>query len=233
MISRQDGQIRTPARPRCFRTLRPGLVPYGEAVALQEFLLDRRRQEEDDVLLLLEHPPVITLGRATAASHLLLPPAELNRRGIEVAEAGRGGDITWHGPGQLVGYPIVDLEPLGRDLHRYLRLLEEVLVRALAVFDIAGERVAGRTGVWVEEAKIASIGIGVRRWVAWHGFALNVSADLAGFADIIPCGLPGVAMTSLERLLGRPVSMLQAQEAVIAAFADVFACRHTGAYDHP
>ncbi|MBE0599520.1 MAG: lipoyl(octanoyl) transferase LipB [Desulfuromonadales bacterium] len=198
---------------------------------MQELLLDRRRQAEEDILILLEHPPVITLGRGATTDHLLLSSAELTRRGIEVTEARRGGDITWHGPGQLVGYPIVDLQVCGRDLHRFLRQLEQLLIRTLAVFGVTGERVAGKTGVWAEGEKIASIGIGVRRWVSWHGFALNVSTDLSGFATIVPCGLPGVAMTSLERQVGRPVPLVQVQEAVIAAFAEVFACRYAGEYE--
>jgi lipoate-protein ligase B len=219
------------AAGRTFRTLRPGRLPYRAAAALQEKLLeDRRREGGEDCLVLLEHPPVVTLGRGADASHLLLPPEELCRRGIELAEAARGGDVTFHGPGQLVGYPIVDLGPLGRDVHRYLRLLEEVLLRTLSVFGLQGERVAGRTGVWVGGEKIASIGIGVRRWVAWHGFALNVGADLSGFAAIVPCGLPGVRMTSIERHLGRPVPLAEVEEQVIGTFAQVFETHHAGEY---
>jgi lipoate-protein ligase B len=217
-----------PVQERRFRTLRPGRLPYGAALALQEDLLDKRRQRGEDTLILLEHPPVITFGRRVADSHLLLSDGELARRGIELARTGRGGDITYHGPGQLVGYPIVDLDPLGRDLHRYLRLLEAMLIDALAAFAVTGETVSGKTGVWVEGAKVASIGVGVRRWVSWHGFALNVGSDLSGFDAIVPCGLQGVAMTSLERLLGRPVPLPEVEERVIDAFAKVFACRHAG-----
>lgn len=217
-----------PAPERLFRTLRPGRLPYFDAVALQEALLERRAQGGGDILLLLEHPPVVTLGRRSRSEHLLWSAAELERRGIAVAEAGRGGDVTYHGPGQLVGYPIVDLTPRGRDLHAYLRALEEVLIGALAAFGLSGERIGGKTGVWVRGAKIASIGVGVRRWIAWHGFALNVAADLSGFAAIVPCGLPGVAMTSLERLLGRPVPVPEVEEEVIRSFARVFAARHAG-----
>jgi lipoate-protein ligase B len=157
--------------------------------------------------------------------------AELDSRGIIVAEAGRGGDVTYHGPGQLVGYPIVDLATRGRDLHAYLRSLEEVLIQTLAAFGLPGERIAGKTGVWVRGEKIASIGVGVRRWIAWHGFALNVSADLSGFAAIVPCGLPGISMTSLERLLGRPVSLPEVEEEVVRSFAQVFAARHAGEFE--
>jgi len=214
-----------------FRTLRPGSLAYRSALALQESLLERRLQEEEDILILLQHPPVVTLGRGASEANLLLPAAELARRGIDLERVGRGGDVTFHGPGQLVGYPIVDLEPLGRDLHRYLRLLEATLIDALAVFGLVGERIAGRTGVWVAGEKIASIGVGVRRWVSWHGFALNVAADLSGFAAIVPCGLPDVRMTSLERLLGRPVPLPQVEEEIIRSFARVFASRHAGDYD--
>lgn len=187
-----------------------------------------------DILILLEHPPVITLGRRSRGENLLLPADECARRGIEIAEAGRGGDVTYHGPGQLVGYPIVDLNPLGRDLHAYLRGLEEVLIDALASFGVAGERMEGKTGVWVGGEKIASIGVGVRRWIAWHGFALNVAADTSGFSVIVPCGLHGVSMTSLERLLGRPVPMGEVEDQVILSFSRIFAARHGGelAGDH-
>ncbi len=200
---------------------------------MQENLLDCRRSGQEDYLILLRHPPLITFGRRAQPEHLLLPAAELTRRGIESASAGRGGDVTYHDPGQLVGYPIIDLERLGRDLHRYLRLLEEVLIRTLSAFGLPGERIVGKTGVWVEGAKIASIGIGVRRWVSWHGFALNIAADVSGFAAIVPCGLHGVRMTSVECLLGKTVSREGVEAAVINAFADVFALQHAGEYEYP
>jgi lipoate-protein ligase B len=213
-----------------FRTLRPGFLTYRSALALQEELLERRLQEEEDILILLQHLPVVTLGRGASEANLLLPAAELGRRGIDLERVGRGGDVTFHGPGQLVGYPIVDLEQLGRDLHRYLRLLEATLIDTLAAFGLVGERIAGRTGVWVAGEKIASIGVGVRRWVSWHGFALNVAADLSGFAAIVPCGLPDIRMTSLERHLGCPVAMAEVEERVIESFAEVFGSSHAGSY---
>jgi len=213
-----------------FRTLRPGLLAYRRALALQETLLERRRQGTEDILILLQHPPVVTLGRGSGEENLLLPTAELTRRGIDLERVGRGGDVTFHGPGQVVGYPIVDLEPLGRDIHRYLRLLEETLIDALAAFGLTAGRIAGRTGVWVAGEKIASIGVGVRRWVSWHGFALNVAADLSGFAAIVPCGLKGVRMTSLERLLGRPIPLPQVEEEIIRSFAKIFVSRNAGEY---
>ena len=213
---------------RRFRTLRPGRLPYREALALQEALLEARPQDDADVLVLLEHPPVITCGRGAKEENLLLPPEELARRGIELARIGRGGDVTYHGPGQLVGYPIVDLGIVDRDLHRYLRQLEEVLIVALATYGVRGERIVGKTGVWVDGEKIASIGVGVRRWVSWHGFALNLGDDLDGFSAIVPCGLPGVRMTSLEHVLARPVSRHEAEERIIHSFATVFDCDYAG-----
>jgi lipoyl(octanoyl) transferase len=216
---------------RHFHTLQAGRVPYQSALGLQERLLAERRSGSGDVLLLLEHPPVITLGRGARREHLLLDAEELARRGIELADISRGGDVTWHGPGQLVGYPICDLQPLGRDLHLFLRLLEELLIDTLAAFGIRGERQEGKTGVWVAGAKIASIGVGVRRWISWHGFALNVSGDLAGFAAIVPCGLSGVTMTSLERLLGRVLPLAEVEEQVIRSFARIFAVHHAGSYE--
>lgn len=210
------------------RVIEAGTVPYDEAVALQEGLHEERRQgRSPDVLLLLQHPPVITLGRGADAGNLLAPRALLESRGVEVREAARGGDITYHGPGQLVGYPIVDLNAHGRDVHRYLRDVEEALIRALGSFGLQGERVPGRTGVWVGGEKVAAIGIGVRQWVTWHGFALNVSTDLDAFQFIVPCGIGDAGVTSLERLLGRPVLEEEAVEAVVRSFGAVFGLKPT------
>ncbi len=190
-----------------------GLVPYGEALALQEAALaERAAGRRGDRLLLLEHPPVVTLGRSAKAGHLLLGEAQLRALGIERFEVGRGGDVTYHAPGQLVGYPIVDLSAPGRrDVHAFLRQLEAGLIDALEEWAIPACRVEGRTGVFIDlarsrrragrERKIASIGIGLRRWVTWHGFALNVDLDLSGFDAIVPCGLPDVVMTSVAREL--------------------------------
>ena len=180
---------------RALQVVQAGLVPYGEALAWQRALAEARiaGQLEHDVLLLLEHPAVLTVGRTARPAHLLRP------EGVAVFEVERGGDVTFHGPGQLVGYPILDLSAHRRDLHWYLRALEQALIAALAELEIPGERNAGYTGVWVRERKIASIGVHVRQWVKWHGFALNVTTDLRDFARIVPCGIPGVVMTSLER----------------------------------
>ena len=190
-----------------------GLVPYGEGLSLQEQALERRRADPSsaDQLLLCEHPSVVTQGRSTKPENLLLTPEALAARGIALFEAARGGDVTYHAPGQLVGYPIVDLAAReARDVHVFLRSLEQLLIDVLAEFDLPAARVEGKTGVFMTPGaagerlrKIASIGIGVRRWVTWHGFALNVSVDLAGFEVIVPCGLQGVDMTSMARELAR------------------------------
>jgi lipoyl(octanoyl) transferase len=188
-----------------------GLVPYGAALSLQEEAVRQRVAGEcGDRLLLLEHPPVITLGRSTKPGNLLFDEERLRALGIERFEVGRGGDVTYHAPGQLVGYPIVDLSsPDRRDIHGFLRNLEAGLIDALEEWAIPACRVEGRTGVFIDcgrsrkpggpQRKIASIGIGLRRWVTWHGFALNVDLDLTGFDAIVPCGLPDVVMTSVAR----------------------------------
>lgn len=175
-----------------------GLVPYGEALEWQRQLADDRIRGRlsHDVLLLVEHPPVVTLGRNAKAAHLLRPS------GIDVFEIERGGDVTFHGPGQLVGYPILDLNGYRRDLHWYLRTLEQALIDGLCLLGIPADRHRGYTGVWTRGKKIASIGIHVKQWVTWHGFALNVTTDLANFDRIVPCGIPGVVMTSVERETG-------------------------------
>ena len=213
-----------------FVTLCPGHLPYEQGLQLQERLLQERREHDTDVLLLLEHPPVITLGRGAKECHLRLPEATLAARGILVHRVGRGGDVTYHGPGQLVGYPIVDLTPQGRDLHRFLRLLEETLLTTLAAFDLRARRQPGCTGVWVDGAKIASIGIGVRHWVSWHGFALNVATDLRAFDTIVPCGLAGVTMTSMAALLGEEIPLAAVEAVLIDAFARSFGSAYHGDY---
>jgi lipoate-protein ligase B len=181
-----------------------GRRAYGEVLELQRTLARRRIAGEiaDDLLLLVEHEPVVTLGRGTRAASLPLPPAELARRGVAVVEVERGGDVTWHGPGQLVGYPILDLAQHRPDLHWYLRSLEAALISALARLDIPAERNPGLTGVWTRGRKIASLGIHVKQWVTLHGFALNVTSELTGFDLIVPCGIQGVVMTSVARERG-------------------------------
>jgi lipoyl(octanoyl) transferase len=188
-----------------------GATPYREGLALQEALVRRRAAarkgvpgaaEATDWLLFPDHPPVLTMGRGGSEQSLRVSRESLAARGVELFEVARGGDLTWHGPGQLVGYPIVDLERRGRDLHRYLRDLEEVLILALERWGIPSRRVSGRTGVWAGDEKIASLGIAVRHWVGYHGFALNVAPDLGFFELIHPCGLRGIQMTSVAARLG-------------------------------
>lgn len=188
---------------------------------------------DQDLLILVEHPPVITLGRSSKDAHLLANPDQLRARGVEVFEVERGGDVTFHGPGQLVGYPIIDLKRHTQDLHWYLRRVEDALITALARFGIAGERVAKYTGVWTRGRKIASIGVHARDWVTWHGFALNVSTELSFFDLIVPCGIPQVTMTSVERelleqadgacLAPSPALASDVRHSVRRAFGDVFA----------
>ena len=196
-----------------------GDTPYAEGLRLQDSLVRARAAgETGDWLLYPDHPPVLTMGRGGHGDSLIADPGTLERLGLEVFEVARGGDVTWHGPGQLVGYLICDLERRGRDLHGFLRDLEASLVTALESYGLSGSTVPGRTGVWVGEAKIASIGIAVRRWVSYHGFALNVAPDL-GFFDLIhPCGLRGIRMTSLEALGGPAAAdVAVARERVTAA----------------
>ncbi len=204
---------------------RLGVVPYAEALDLQRTLVEQRKADDiPDQLILLEHPPVITLGvRArNERSHVLETPAGLAAQGVELFETGRGGDVTYHGPGQLVGYPILDLRPDRCDVHRYVRDLEEVLIRAVARFAVTAGRAPGLSGAWVGEDKLAAIGVRIARWVTSHGFALNVTTNLQHFSLIVPCGIAGKGVTSLERLAGRPVPMADVQTAVTQAFAAVF-----------
>jgi lipoate-protein ligase B len=175
--------------------------------------------------LLLQHPPTITLGRGGRREHLLVAQAALASLGIGFFEVERGGDITYHGPGQVVGYPILDLSPYGRDLHLYLRRLEGALIATLARFGLDAGRARGRTGVWVRGRKIASIGIHVSRWITRHGFALNVDMDLGPFGLIVPCGIPGAEATSMAKELGRPVSVRAVVQALVAQLESVFAVR--------
>lgn len=226
-----------------------GLRSYGPVLELQRALAAARIDGRltRDVLLLVEHPPVVTLGRSSRDAHLLASPALLAARGVERFEVERGGDVTFHGPGQLVGYPILDLGAHRRDLHWYLRQVEEVLIRALATWGLQGTRRAGYTGVWtggrtgrpvdppdgVQGApggpdeptglrKIASIGVHAKQWVTWHGFALNVSTDLSYFDLIVPCGIAEVEMTSVSRETAAPITVSDAIRDVTRAFGDVF-----------
>jgi lipoate-protein ligase B len=194
-----------------------GRMPYGEAWALQRALVTARQDARvADTVLLVEHPPVITIGRAGRQAHILEPEKDLARRGIEVYWIERGGDVTYHGPGQLVGYPILDLRGLDEDVVRYVRLLETMLIDALRPFGIAAEAQRGYAGVWVGGAKIAAVGVAVKRKVTMHGFALNVDPDLSHFDLINPCGL-GKPVTSMARALGRSVSLAEVHPEVSRA----------------
>ena len=207
---------------------RLGVVPYAEALDLQKRLVEERRSGNiPDQLLLLQHPPVITLGVKARddRSHVLASPADLEEAGVEIFETGRGGDVTYHGPGQLVGYPILDLRPDRCDVHRYVRDLEEALIQAAAAFGVATERIQGLTGVWAGKNKLAAIGVRISRWITSHGFAFNVGTNLGHFDLIVPCGIADKGVTSLEVLLSRPVQIDEVESAVVTSFAAVFGRR--------
>jgi lipoate-protein ligase B len=195
---------------------------YGEVWALQRDLLRaRQNQIVPDALMLLEHRPVVTLGRSSAQEHVLLSRAALAARGIELFEIERGGSATFHGPGQLVGYPILDLRRLGDDVGRFVRTLEATVIETLAAFGIEAGRTVGYPGVWVGDAKICALGVAVKRHVTMHGFALNVTTDLDGFTVINPCGL-GRPVTSMAKVLGQPVAMADVRRVYAERFAALF-----------
>jgi lipoyl(octanoyl) transferase len=208
---------------------RLGLVPYADALELQRTLVDERKAGNGaDTLLLLQHPHVITLGvkLESARSHVVATPDVLAQRGVEVRETGRGGDVTYHGPGQLVGYPILDLRPDRQDVHQYVRDLEEVMIRVCADYGIEARRVPGLTGAWIDTPrgpeKIGAIGVRLSRWITSHGFAFNVNTDLDYFGLIVPCGIAEHGVTSLGALLGSTLPMDEVEEAFIGHFARVF-----------
>jgi lipoyl(octanoyl) transferase len=205
---------------------RLGLVAYGDALAMQRALVeDRRSGRVPDLLLLLQHPPVITLGvRGDGGrSHILASPERLAHACIEVHETGRGGDVTYHGPGQIVGYPILDLRPDRCDVHRYVRDIEEVMIRVCAEYGVQAGRIEGLTGTWVGAEKIGAIGIRISRWITSHGFAFNVSTNLEHFALIVPCGIADHGVTSLARATGRDLPVGEVEDVLIRHFAAVFA----------
>ena len=211
---------------RSIEVRRLGRIPYADALAMQRSLVeDRRAGRIDDLLLLVEHPHVLTLGvRGDGGrSHILATPDALASRGVEVYEAGRGGDITYHGPGQIVGYPIMDLQPDRCDVHRYVRDIEEVLIRTASDYGVEAGRVDGLTGVWVGREKLAAIGVRIARWVTSHGFALNVTTDLEYFGLIVPCGIADRSVTSLATRLGHPVDRALVEDRIVAHFGEVFA----------
>ena len=198
-----------------------GRLSYADGLALQKETVRRRVAKEiPDTLLLLEHPPVITMGKMSKPEHVLTPGA-----GVEVVKTPRGGDVTYHGPGQIVGYSIIDLTAIRLDLKKYLEKLEEVMIRAVGVYGIAAGRAAGMTGAWVGERKIGAIGVRVEKWVTSHGFALNANTDLSGFDLIIPCGLRGKGVTSISREIGREVDLDELRRSVAGIFGEIFGRR--------
>jgi lipoyl(octanoyl) transferase len=202
---------------------RLGRVPYARGLEIQAALVaDRQAGRVEDHLLLLEHDPVFTLGRNARHENVLFPADALRERGFEVFETGRGGDVTYHGPGQVVGYPILDLAPDRCDVHRYVRELEEVMIRTCDDYGVQAGRVEGLTGCWVGPDKIGAIGVRIARWVTSHGFAFNAATDLSAFDLIVPCGIRGRGVTSLERLLGRPAPLEGVIDRLAGHFATVF-----------
>ena len=198
-----------------------GRLSYADGLELQKDLVRRRvAREIPDTLVLVEHPPVITLGKMSKPEHVLVV-----REGVEVAKTPRGGDVTYHGPGQVVGYPIVDLTAGRLDLKKYLEKLEEVMIRAIAAYGLRGERHAGMTGAWVGDRKIGAIGVRVEKWVTSHGFALNANTDLSGFDQISPCGLRGKGVTSIAREIGHDVDVAELRRSVAAIVGEVFGRR--------
>lgn len=205
---------------------RLGRVRYADGLELQARLVAERQEGAiPDTLLLLEHDPVFTLGRNARAENVLFSEDLLRERGFALHETGRGGDVTYHGPGQVVGYPILELPTDRRDVHAYVRDLEEVMIRTCGDYGLAAVRVPGMTGTWVGEEKIGAIGVRIARWVTSHGFAFNVATDLAPFDLIVPCGIRGRGVTSLERLLRRPVPLAEVEDRLAAHLGDVFSRR--------
>ena len=223
----------TDVSARVIEVRRLGIVKYADALELQEQLVEARKADRiPDQLLLLEHPSVITLGVRSRddRSNILATPDTLQQEGVELFETGRGGDVTFHGPGQLVGYPILDLRPDRLDVHRYVRDLEEVMIRMAGAFGVTAARQPGLTGAWVETSeagaprwdKLAAIGVRIARWVTSHGFAFNVTTDLDRFGLIVPCGISDKGVTSLKKHLGRDIPMDEVEAAAVSAFAAVF-----------
>ena len=210
---------------RTIEVRRLGMISYAEGLEIQKGLVEQRKAGTiSDQLLLLEHPPVITLGVKSRndRSHIVASPDVLEAEGVEVFETGRGGDVTYHGPGQLVGYPIIDLKPDRCDVHQNVRDLEDVMIRMAAAFGVEAGRIPGLTGAWVGDEKLAAIGVRIARWVTSHGFAFNVNTTLNHFDLIVPCGIIDKGVTSLHKLIGRPIPMEEVEEAAVEAFQQVF-----------
>jgi lipoyl(octanoyl) transferase len=202
---------------------RLGTVDYAEAHRLQKELQGQRvRGEVGDIVLLLEHPPVLTMGRSAKAQHVLAAPEILAARGVQVHEVGRGGDVTYHGPGQLVAYPIIDLKPDRKDVRKYVASLEETMIRTCANFGLAAGRVEGLNGAWIGDRKVGAVGVRISRWVTMHGLALNVNSDLREFEMIVPCGIQDKGVTSLSAELGRTVHVGDVFEPFAQHFAELY-----------
>ena len=202
-----------------------GVVPYSDALELQqELVAERRAGNVPDTLLLLQHPHVLTLGvnKGAGGSNVLATPGRLAALGVELVETGRGGDVTYHGPGQIVGYPIVDLRPDRCDVHRYVRDLEEVMIRVAGEYGVEAGRITGLTGTWVRDEKLGAIGVRISRWITSHGFAFNVNTDLTYFNLIVPCGISNRGVTSLSKILGRLLLLPEVEAALVRQFCAVF-----------
>src|SRR5262245_53862437 len=208
-----------------------GLVPYIEAYKRQQQLVLRAQESDAAFVILCEHQPVITCGRLTRLENILLSKEDIERKGVTIKSIDRGGDVTLHAPGQLVIYPILNLNKCGRDLHKYLHHLEEVTIALLKDFDILGQRHSSQTGVWVGSKKIASIGIGVRKWISYHGVGINVNTDLELFRLIKPCGLD-VTMTSMAEIKGKPLDMAKVKQAAIKHLAKQFSVKWLNKVDY-
>lgn len=205
---------------------RLGTIDYAEAHRLQKELQSKRiRGEISDIVLLLEHPPVFTMGRSAKAQHVVAPPELLKARGIQVHEVGRGGDVTYHGPGQLVAYPIIDLKPDRKDVRKYVASLEETMIRTCAGFGLPAGRVEGLNGAWIGDRKVGAVGVRISRWVTMHGLALNVNSDLRQFEMIVPCGIQDKGVTSLSAELGRTVRVTDVVEPLARHFARLYEAR--------
>ena len=212
-----------PTSPCLCRVLQLGRIEYDVAYSIQEKILEKRiRKEIPDTLILLEHEPVFTIGRSGKPDNVLITEEIRSKENIALFNVDRGGDVTYHGPGQIVGYPIFDLNGHGKDVHRFLRSLEDVIIDVLSGYGLEASRVSGFTGVWVGRSKIASIGIGVRKWVSFHGFSLNVAPDMRHFSFINPCGLGDVRMTSMKELLGYGVPVEGVRQKIIDSFGKIF-----------
>lgn len=217
-----DHRLAAPA-PRVCEAKWLGPVTYSDGLRLQEqSVAQLRAGDGSERLFLLEHPHVFTLGRGADASNILASREQLQSHSIEIHETGRGGDVTYHGPGQLVGYPIINLKPDRCDVHRYVRDVEEMLIRTIADFGVTGERIKGLTGVWVGNEKVAAIGVRIARWITSHGFAINVNTDLSYFQMIVPCGITDKGVTSLSQILGRRIEMQEVARTAAHHFGAVF-----------